>query len=255
MPLVETSRGDMWAAIHRRRNDAPSAIFIHGAGGSHLSFPSSLRQLDSIQPILIDLPGHGASAGAGRETIADYALDLVALMDTLAIDAATIIGHSMGGAIAQVLALEQRARARALVLAGSGARLPVNPALITGAVAESQNTINSMTRWMWSRSAPATVVGRTAEIMRATAPAVFQGDLIACDNFDVRGRLRDISAPTLILAGETDKMTPLSLSQELNAGIPDSDLRIIPNAGHMLQLEQPALTANLIDRWLKRQSL
>ena len=255
MPLVETTRGNMWAAIHRRDRDAASAIFIHGAGGSHLSFPASLRQLQSIQPVLVDLPGHGASPGAGRESITDYALDVGALMDALAIDSAIIIGHSMGGAIAQHLALEHRARVLALALLGTGPHLPVNPALITGIIADAETTINNLIGWMWSRNASVDIVERAAEIMRSTPPSIIQKDLIACDKFDVGSRLQCIATPTLILAAEKDKMTPLALNTELAEGIAGSTLRIIPDAGHMLQLEQPELTADFIDQWLARLPL
>ncbi len=255
MPLIKTKRGQMWVAKHSRKHRTPRAIFIHGAGGSHLSFPASLRNLQSIQPILIDLPGHGASAGAGRKTIGDYALDVLALMDASAIDSAIIVGHSMGAAIAQHLALEHPTRIRALSLIGSGERLPVNPALITGIVAEPEHTISNMVRWMWSNDADIDMVEHTAEIMRATPASVTQGDLMACDSFDVRDRLHSVTAPTLVLAGENDKMTPLSLNMELARRIVNSDLAVIPGAGHMVQLEQPELIAELIDQWLTRLSL
>ena len=251
MPFIETKHGKIWAALHRRQRPAPSAILIHGAGGSHLSFPASLRQLNSIQPILIDLPGHGASPGPAREIIADYALDLVALMDALAIKSAIFIGHSMGGAIAQALALEHKTRALALVLLATGARLPVNPALIDSIIADAETTIGKLSSWMWSGGASTEMITRTAEIMRATPPSVIQKDLIACDKFDVSSRLPSIRTPTLLLAAQKDKMTPLALNAKLAAGIPGSTMKIIPNAGHMLQLEQPALTADLIDQWLQ----
>ena len=59
-----------------------------------------------------DLPGHGKSAGTGRSDIADYALDMLALLDALEIESALLVGHSMGGAIALWLALEHGDRAR-----------------------------------------------------------------------------------------------------------------------------------------------
>ena len=252
MPLIETASGKIWAAIHSRHDHAPPAIFIHGAGGTHQSFPASLRQLRSIQPILMDLPGHGNSPGGGRKSIVDYALDVVALMDALAIDSAIVLGHSMGGAIAQQLALDQPTRVSALTLVATGARLPVNPALISGIIADAEGTINSLTRWMWTRSAPADMVARTTKIMRATPPDIIQGDLIACAKFDVVDRLRSISSPTLILAADKDKMTPIALSEELKAGIAGAELAVVPKAGHMLQLEQPDFTSDVIDRWLAR---
>ena len=252
MPVIETARGKIWAALHSRYDHAPPAIFIHGAGGTHQSFPASLRQLRSIRPILMDLPGHGGSAGAGRQSIADYTLDVVALMDALAIDSAIVLGHSMGGAIAQQLALDHPMRVRALALVATGARLPVNPALISGIVRDTDGAINSLSRWMWTRNAPADVVAETARIMRGTPPDVIQGDLIACAKFDVGNRLRSISSPTLILAADKDKMTPSALSEELKAGITGSELAVVAKAGHMLQLEQPDFTADVIDQWLAR---
>ena len=252
MPRVMTPRGEMWIADHRRQNDVPTAIFIHGAGGSHLSFPGELRQLDSAQPALVDLPGHGASAGPGRNSIADYALDIVALMDILEVESAVLLGHSMGGAIAQWFALEHSARVKAIVLIGTGARLPVNPALITGIIDDTDTTINSIVRWMWAKGVPSDVRQQSAELMRATDPSAIQGDFIACNNFDVTSRLAEIAIPTLIVAGESDKMTPAALSEELAQGITNSELASIPHAGHMMLLEQPKRTTYLIDKWLAR---
>ena len=252
MPGVDTARGRLWIADHRRQSERPAALFIQGAGGSHLSFPAALRQLPSISPILVDLPGHGRSPGAGRAGIAEYALDLVALLDSLAIDSAVMLGHSMGGAIAQWLALEHTARVDALALAGTGARLPVNPALIKEIIDDPSATVIQITRWMWAKQAPDDLKRQTADIMVATAPSVIQADFMACDGFDLTPRLAEIALPTLILAGDSDKMTPLSLSQELARGIAGSALAVIPKAGHMMLLEQPEHCAELIAAWLKR---
>ncbi len=255
MPAVNTARGRIWIADHRRKTSKPAALFIHGAGGSHLSFPAALRQLRSISPILVDLPGHGASPGPGRASIADYALDIVALLDALSLDAVIVLGQSMGGAIAQWLALEHAERIRALVLAGTGARLPVNPALIAGVVQAPEATVRNIVRWMWSRRAPEALKRQSADIMLATDPAVIRSDFIACDSFKVSRRLAEIAAPTLILASEQDKLTPLSLSRELAQGIAGSELAVVPNAGHMLLLEQPDRCAELVDAWLKRAQI
>ncbi len=255
MPLVETRRGAIFCAIHGRRADAPKALLIHGAGGSHLSFPAAWRRLTSIGAILPNLPGHGSSPGQGRDSIKEYALDMLAMLDALGIESAVIIGHSMGGAIAQQIAIEDSQRALALVLVCTGGRLPVNPALIAGIASDTESTLENLSRWMWPRDAPAAAIAATKAIMRETPPTVFQRDLSACSRFDLVSQLPDIIAPALVLAGEKDKMTPVALSREVHAGIAGSHLRILPGSGHMLQLEQPAETARIIDAWLANLNL
>ena len=250
MPLITTTSGEIWAALHRRRHGIPPALLIHGAGGSHLSFPAELRQSPAIQAVLPDLPGHGLSLAPARESIADFADDMAALLHALEIEAAVVIGHSMGGAIALQFALAHPERVLGLALICTGARLPVNPALIDGVVAEPERTIKLLSRWMWTADAPPDMAAATEAIMRATPPTVFQRDLIACSRFDARERLREIAAPTLILAGELDKMTPLALSEELHAGVAGSQLVVVPGAGHMVHVEAPRLVAERIESWL-----
>ena len=88
--------------------------------------------------------------------------------------------------------------------------------------------------------------------MHETDPAVFQRDLIACDRFDVRARLSEIRATTLVLAGEDDKMTPLALAEALQHGIPQADLTEFPGGSHMFMLEEAQATVDAIDSWLER---
>lgn len=84
--------------------------------------------------------------------------------------------------------------------------------------------------------------------MRST---VLHGDWMACDNFDVMDRLSTIDRPALIVCGVEDQMTPVEYSKYLHAHIPGSQLHIIPDAGHMVMLEQPDRTAQLLDRFLE----
>ncbi len=250
MPILKTTRGEVWFADQRRDTRRPEAILIHGAGGSHLSFPAELRRHPAFNASALDLPGHGKSAGGGHKRIADYAADVAAWLDALEIDSAILIGHSMGGAIAQWLALEYAPRVAGLVLLNTGARLPVNPALLAGLQADREATIDRLLRWMWSKAAPAEMIQQSAQIMRATDPAVLQRDFSACADFDVRPRLGEITAPTLIIAGAADKMTPLALSEELAQGIAQSTLTVIAGGSHMLLLEEPASVASAIQDWL-----
>lgn len=250
MPKIKTARGEIWFADHRSTRSAPAAILIHGAGGSHLSFPDELRRHASWSAIVPDLPGHGKSAGTERSQIADYALDVLALMDALKIESALLAGHSMGGAIAQWLALEHGNRVQGLALICTGARLPVNPALIDAIVTQPAATIKRLLRWMWSPDAPTELVAASAAILKETKPLVMQRDFLACARFDIRARLPDINAPTLVIAGEADKMTPPALSEELVAKVADAKLVALAGGSHMAHLEHAAATAAAISDWL-----
>ena len=250
MPLIKTAGTELWIADHRRDKRKMTAILIHGAGSSHLSFPKELRQLGIIDPVVVDLCGHGKSPGQGHDSIAENASDIVALLDALEIESAVIVGHSMGGAIAQTLALDHGKRVAALVLIATGARLAVNPALISGIVTDTPATIASLNRWTWSKAASESLREQSAEIMRQTDSQVIQRDFTACDRFNVRKRLAQIASKTLVMAGEQDKMTPLSLSQEMADQIPLAELEVTPQGSHMFMLEQAATTAQTIEDWL-----
>src|SRR3972149_963517 len=120
--------------VHEVENATrPPVILIHGAGGTHLNWPPQVRRLTGQPIYAVDLPGHGKSEGIGKQTIRDYAEDIVEFMKALKFRAAVMIGHSMGGAIALLLALYHSPRVIALGLIGSGAKLRVAPAILDAA--------------------------------------------------------------------------------------------------------------------------
>ena len=79
--------------------------------------------------------------------------------------------------------------------------------------------------------------------MLSTRSAVIYGDYLACNNFDLTGKLKKIRVPTLVIAGENDKMTPLDLNRQLETGIRKAHMAVVPRAGHMVMLEQPETVA------------
>ena len=83
-----------------------------------------------------------------------------------------------------------------------------------------------------------------------TRPAVLYGDLMACDAFDVMDQLSRLSLSTLIVCGSDDKMTPLRYSEFLRDHIHGACLEVVPNAGHMVMLEQPDLVSDLLADFL-----
>ncbi|HEX7562659.1 MAG TPA: alpha/beta fold hydrolase, partial [Bradyrhizobium sp.] len=136
MPFAEIGNDRIYYAEHGRAADAlrdQPLVFVHGAAGSHLVWGRQVRVLGEItHAVAIDLPGHGRSTLPGRNSIEDYGQVVLGLLDALGFERAVIVGHSMGGAIAQTLALSRPDRVAGLGLVGTGARLRVLPAIIDG---------------------------------------------------------------------------------------------------------------------------
>ncbi len=246
MPVIDAQGRAIYYAV-RGQNGTP-VVFVHGAGGSHLVWNGQLAALaDTARAYALDLPGHGRSAPPGSATVRDYADAVVAALDALEIARAVIVGHSMGGAIAQTLALEYPDRVSGLGLVGTGARLKVLPAFIDGALSDNANAVHLISEAEFAPDADKHLKELNEQGMRACSPQVLHDDFVACNAFDVMSRLGEIRVPTLVLCGEQDRMTPVKFSQFLAAQIPGAELEIVPNTGHMVMLEQPdAVNAALL---------
>lgn len=230
--------------------NGPPAVLIHGAGGSHLAWPAALRRLPGASTYALDLPGHGRSEGAGQESIEAYAADVVAFLDELAIERAVLIGHSMGGAIAQMIALSHPDRVDRLVLLATAARLRVAPAILEGIRTNFEETVRLISQWAWGPGADPLWVERGREMMEACGPQVLYGDFLACDRFDIRDQVAAIACPTLVLVGSEDRMTPPRFGRWLAEQIPQGEFALIDGAGHMLALEQPQAVVNRVAAFL-----
>ncbi|MCX7791288.1 MAG: alpha/beta hydrolase, partial [Chloroflexaceae bacterium] len=214
-------------------------VLVHGAGGSRLHWPGSLRRLPGATVYTLDLPGHGRSAGAGCDTIEGYATAVADFLRAVGVERAVIAGHSMGGAIAMCLALDFAGLVSGLVLVATGARLRVAPAILEGIRDDFAQSVALITRYAWSAQAPARLVARGRKGLLETDPAVLLSDFTACDRFDVMDRLGEIRVPTLVVVGTEDQLTPPRYALFLAGHIPGALLAVIEGAGHMVMLEQP----------------
>ncbi len=95
-----TGTNDLLHTSNEEWQDGRVLLLIHGAGGDHLVWPKEIQRLPGTAVYNLDLPGHGRSAGAGRSSVDDYADVVQEFMELLALQDVTIVGHSMGGAIA-----------------------------------------------------------------------------------------------------------------------------------------------------------
>lgn len=240
-------------ASRQGSNNGSAVILIHGAGGTHLHWPYNLRRLNGHRVLAPDLPGHGKSNGIGEQDIDKYAHGLVSWMQEVGVKKAAVIGHSMGGAIAQSIAINYPQLVERLVLISTGAVLPVNQDLLekVSSPTTAPAALDLITKWSYSPQASPKLLKKAREQMGEIRPSVIYGDFLACNQFDSTKELSNIGAPTLILCGEEDKMTPLRFSKQLEASIPNARLTTIPSAGHMVMLEQPEIVSKMVFDFLQ----
>ena len=253
MPHIETQHGSIFYAEDNHGGEStPPVILIHGAGGSHIAWSAQMRRMDGYRVICPDLPGHGRSGGKGRNQIKDYADCVIDFLDVLNIERFIVVGHSMGGAIAQTITTLIPNQIIGLILISTGANLPVDARILTGIRENFQKTAALINKWSWSKDAPQELREQALQVFLSNPPQVLHDDFLACSTFDLREHITGIATQTLIIAGDIDKMTPLPLSQHLADHIPNSTLKIIRNGSHAIILEQPEVIATAILEWLSK---
>lgn len=203
--------------------------------------------------VRFDNRGAGRSdAPPGPYSIRQMADDTAGLMDHLGIQCAHVVGHSMGGMIAQELALAYPERVGRLVPLASLARLPGTfAAWLEFGKLGYQLRLDPRTfalygmPWVFSpalfqepKRAMATLDGLMANPYPITAQG-FAGQAAAVEVFNVFDRLPEIKSPTLALVGADDILTPPCCSEEIAAHVPAGRLQVLPRGGHGVILEYP----------------
>ena len=240
-------------ALHRPRETpakVPALVCVHGAGGSHLNWPSEVRRLPGVAVYAVDLPGHGQSTGSGRQTIGEYVKVLISFLDILNLRNVVIVGHSMGGAVALEMALSHPERVRGLVLIGTGARLRVVPAILQGILEDFEAVVGLIGDSVYGPDAPEELRRLGQQVMLDTSPKVMRGDFLACDAFDIMARLGEIRTPTLVITGTADQLTPVKYASFLAHNIRGVQLVLVANAGHMVMLERPQEVGEAVARFV-----
>jgi pimeloyl-ACP methyl ester carboxylesterase len=236
-------------------DSGPALVLVHGAGCGHAVWDELGHRLGKRRRVLaVDLPGHGRTPDDGRPpSIEGYARNVVDMLDSLGLGQAILAGHSMGGAVVETVALDFPGRVAALVLVGTGARLRV-AAQVLDVIRDHFDRYPEMAaEWGYS---PATARDDARHWVRldlqAEAARVL-GDFAACDRFDVRHRLNAVRAPTLVICGSDDFLTPPRFSELLAQTIPGAELRLIERAGHFVMHERPDEVAEAMLGFLDRK--
>ncbi len=220
------------------KKDGTPLVFCHGSGGKHLHFINQLEGLQDVaNPIGVDFPGHGQSEGNPMDRISKYSDWLHRFCKSLNIGPLVLAGHSMGGAITLDYALNHPANLLGLVIMGSGGRLRVLPDFLDRLREGNPPTV--LAEYRYGSETSEEIKAKGLEEIKATPPALYFADFTACNNFDVLGRLPQVSQPTLIICGTEDKLTPVKYSNYLAEQIVQAKLVLIEGAGHMSMIEKP----------------
>jgi pimeloyl-ACP methyl ester carboxylesterase len=235
------------AAAGTPAGNHPAILLLHGTGVSARSWTLQLQNLGHALLVLaIDLPGHGESDPIDKVALEGYADAAHSLVDALGIGPVFVAGHSLGGAVAQVLAARHPEVVRGLALLSTCVKLPETDGRLQRLYRSLPAPIRKVLfLWMANKILFAPSASRQAiflgmEEILACRPETTLKDVAAAQVMDLQGIAPTLRVPTLILCGDRDKVTPLALSDRLNELIPDSRLLIVKGAGHMLPLEAPA---------------
>jgi pimeloyl-ACP methyl ester carboxylesterase len=219
--------------------ERPTLVMVHGAGGCFRIWQAQIHLLkNGINTLALDLPGHGQTPDPRKKTIKDYAAWLAELLGDAFTSPVYLMGHSMGGAIVQEMAIAFPEMLEGIVLVGTGARLPVAPALLSGMRKDFETTVDAVMRYAYAPGVEPSFITEGARMMKATGAEAVVGDFEASNAFDRSGDAANISLPCLIVCGKQDRLTPPQLSETLQASIKGSQIKIIPDSGHMVMIER-----------------
>ena len=230
-------------------------VFLHGVGSDKSVWhPQQAHFGKTRRAIAFDYPGYGDSDPAPEGmTRDDYAEAIHSAIHALDIDRAHICGLSLGGVVAIALCHAVPNHCASLILADTFAVHPDGEAIYQRGLAGS-NDLPAMAEArvdvLIAQPADPEVRREVVETMSRIDPAAYRIGAKAVWLADQRDRVADIRMPTLVICGEDDKPTPPALSQELHAMIAGSQLAMVPNAGHLTNLEQPAEFNRLVDEFI-----
>lgn len=263
MPFVRT--GEIIAHYHIEGPESAPVVVLSNSLGTSLALWD--HQADALRGkyrvLRYDTRGHGLSdapdAGAAGYTMDMLADDAAALLQALGLARVHFCGLSIGGMLGQRLAAKAPALLASLILVDTAQQMSQQvwderlAAVRRSGVEVTADA--TMERWFTKsfRAREAATVAGIRNMYARTPAAGYLGCGLAIRNMDLRPDAAKIACPTLILVGEEDSATPVAAARGLNASIKGSKLSVIPEAAHLVAVEQPAAVTRALHDWLAAQ--
>lgn len=265
MPLATTNDIKTYYEI---QGEGHPLLLISGLNCDHAILWDSVKEQLAQDYQVITYSPRGiapTSAPDAPYSVEMMADDAAALLEAIGINSANVLGYSMGGMIAQALAIRHPDKIDNLVIAASAPRISTINRLVCESCQKilaqgvpRQDAQAVMLPWFFSNTFLTMLVeGKLPGPMPRLEPSMPQSShglfhqFRALAMFDMRDSLSQINVPTLVIAGEKDLLMPIEDAQELVRLIPDARLVVIPHAGHLLIHEQPEAFLQMVSAFMK----
>jgi pimeloyl-ACP methyl ester carboxylesterase len=254
MPIIEV---DGLKTHYEEYGGGAPIVLFHGAQGTVEGFEGMVKTLKTRYTVILpSLPGRsGSESMDGNVTIKQYSDHIAHLLQKIGIDQTVIAGCSMGGLVSLSFCLDHPSTVLALVLINTGARMPIDERIAKMFEEDCKGMTKLATSMGYSKKTPKNVIERGLAYSVNCPKQASVTDMTATGKFDARERLGEIGAPTLIMTGSDDILTPLPMAQLLKKGIVGSTLKIIKDAGHSSVIEKPREVAEVIIRFLQKHGI
>jgi 3-oxoadipate enol-lactonase len=266
MPKVLVNGSEMYYEVH---GAGEPLLLIAGFACDHTIWSLVIPALaQRYRVVAFDNRGLGQSSGPDvRPSIRLMADDAAGLIDALGIGPVHVAGHSMGGMIAQELALAHPDRTRSLLLLSSCARTDARAKMINESWGQLASVLDAATLsriilpWIHTRAffetpgAVEQLIEHFLSYPYPPSPQALHGQSAAICGFDVSTRLREVDCPTLVLTGREDFLFPPVFSEQLAQGIRGSQLVVLEGTGHGLLVESPDKVANAMLDFLSQHAM
>lgn len=244
-----------------RAGRGPAVLLIHGVGGDSSNWgPIAQRLRARFDVIAMDMRGHGRSdLITGPVDAYDLAGDAVQVLDECGVDTCSVVGFSLGGAVAFALTLDHPQRVDKLAVIGT----------VCGRTAEEQAKARERVeflrqhgnaalaevnreRWFtdeFRKAHPEIVDWRVAQVAACDRGSYLYGFTVFA-TADFADRLHEIRVPTLVATGEHDIAATPRMAALMGEGIPNAQVHVLPHLRHSVLLEAPVKIGELLDRFL-----
>jgi pimeloyl-ACP methyl ester carboxylesterase len=239
------------AIAYREAGQGPALVLLHGfLCDGRVWRPQLSRLSDRFRLVAWDAPGAGASSDPPDGfTTESYARCLAGFLAAVGIERAHVLGLSWGGILAQEFYRLHAERILSLVLADTYAgwrgSLPeaVWKERLSACLQDAGGLVEALVArfvlGVFTDAAPQQLRDEFSAIAAEFHPVGFRLMSLSSAEIDTRGLLPSIDVPTLLLWGDDDRRSPLGVAEQFHAAIPGAELAIIPNAGHLSNMEQP----------------